>query len=185
MERERKAVSQRPREKARKVKKQRQEVELKGKGADKRHSESLGVVEVRQSEQDRTGDYGTEAVGYDAKPVEFLLNKQDLAARGVILRIEKQAVVNRSFNVPASVLMRKFEEAASKKRTVGDKCRPNYTYLFRAELLNDGNVRLWTKNTNIYNWERSTNDTFHGPQEIPLWDKTHLCNLCKSPYRAT
>ena len=170
VERERKAVSQRLREKARKAKKQRLEMEMKVKDADKRHSESPGVVEVRQSEQDRTGDYGTEAVGYDAKPVQFLFDKQDLAARAVILKIEKQAVVNRLFNMPTSILMRKVEEATSKRRTVGDKSLPSYTYLFGAELLNDGNVRLWTNNSDNYR-RRSTDDTFHSPQEAPFWDK--------------
>ena len=50
----------------------------------------------RRLEQDKTGDYGTDAVGYNVyEPSDLYFCKQDFEnARRVFLKIEKQAVVN-------------------------------------------------------------------------------------------
>ncbi|KAF6232406.1 hypothetical protein HO173_009511 [Letharia columbiana] len=92
VERERNAVSQRLRENASKIKKEMQGMALEGRAVDKRRTDILGAMQKRRLVQDRTGDYGPEAVGYDVcEDPDLYVAKQDHTARAVILKIENQA----------------------------------------------------------------------------------------------
>ena len=102
-------------------------------------------MKKRRLEQDRNGEYGTQYVGYDiiAESEENSLAKQNPTARAVILRIQEQAAVNRLFNMPSEVLLRKVKEAVMKNgEPAGEERLPSITHLLGVELLEDGNVAL-------------------------------------------
>ena len=162
---ERKATRQRLKETSRNIKKQILEVDREEKAADRRQSESLKTMELRRSERDRTGDYGTDAIGYDVEEsVDFRLAKRNLTSRCVTLEVENQAVVNRLFNMPASVLMRKIREAITQKtKPVRDERLPGIEKLLGADLLDDGNVTLWA--------ECIENHAFDCLPRRPHWDQ--------------
>ena len=64
-------------------------------------------MELKCPEQDRTGDYGTDAVGYYVEGlVDFCCVKREDTSRCVTIKFENQGVVNGFFNMPANVLMR-------------------------------------------------------------------------------
>ena len=93
-------------------------MELEDKAADRRQAASLKVMEVRQLEQDETGDYETEAVGYSvSESTNRYFARREITARYVTLEIQNQAVVNRLFNMSANFLMRKVIEAVRGKTT--------------------------------------------------------------------
>lgn len=58
-------MSQRLRENASKIKEEMQGVALEGRAVDKGRTDILGAMQKRRLVQDRTGDYGPEAVGYN------------------------------------------------------------------------------------------------------------------------
>ena len=162
--RERKAVSQRFGEKASQIKQEMQKVELEKQATDKRYAESLEAMERRRFEQDRTGDYGTEAVGYHTyESHDLFCAKRDGTGRRVFLNIAKQAVVNRLFNMPAGVLLRKVKEAVMRR----EEALPSLTCFLGAELSDDGNVALWADDDR----QKCEGDAFNGLREMPLWDQ--------------
>lgn len=173
VEPEGKAVGQRITEKGRKIMEEMHEVELERDAVDKRRTEILETMEERRLEQDRTGDYGTEAVGYNvSEPLEFYFAKHDGTARSVILNIQKQAVVNRLFNMPANVLTRKIIEAVMQKNEpIRSKTFSSIKYFLEAELLDDGNIRFWAKSTDEYDCRNSDGDVFTALSELPHWDQ--------------
>ena len=173
VERERKAASQKLRAKAKLIKNEIEEVELEDKAAERRESERHKAMQVRRMEQDRTGDYGTEAVGYNvSQSADDYFAKQELTARSVTLRIQTQVVVNRLFNMSANVLMRKVKGATiGKTEPVDDRIFPSITCLLGAELLDDGNVMLWANSTDDYDFMECRTDAFDKLQEMPSWDQ--------------
>ena len=169
VEQERKAVSQRFREKARKIRNEIQAAELEEKTAEKRRTETLKRMEVKRLEEDKTGDYGTEAVGYDVEESEEFRNgKRNDDSRCLTLKIENQAVVNRLFNMPANVLKRKVCEAVW---MVDAEWFTTSTGSLGAELLDDGNVTLWVKHTDDYPQKLYENDAFDDLHETSFWDQ--------------
>ena len=173
VEHKRKAIRQQLREKARKIKNEIQDVELQCKAAKKKRHDTLKAMEIRRSEQDRTGDYGGEFVGYNvSESAQFHFARQEVTARYSTLRIQDQAVVNRLFNMTATVLMRKVQEAVMQKvEWVGDHKFPSITYFLAAELSNSGNVRLWANSTDDYALGNSKTDAFDGLSNMPPWDQ--------------
>lgn len=92
---ERKAVSARLGNKAAKIKTEMQEVIRDREAANRTHDETLEAMKSRRVERDRTGDHGTDIVGYDSnEPIDFRYAKREDNARRVYLKIEKQAAVN-------------------------------------------------------------------------------------------
>lgn len=187
-ESERKAVRQRLREKASKIEKEIRKAELEVKAAERRYSEVLETMRERRLEQNRTGDYGSEAVGYKVSESEyFCIAKRDDTARFVILEIEQQAGVNRLFNMPANVSMRKVKEAVEQKSTtVEGMTFPSISLFLGAELLDDGNVALWGNTIDEYDQDFE-GAAFDGLQEIPFWDQdifasfaSHVTQPCKT-----
>ena len=173
VELERKVTCQRLRVKASRIEKEIEKVELEEKAADKRFCEALKVMRERRLEQDRTGDYGTGAVGYKVDiPMDLYFAKGDVLARFVTLGIEQQAAVNRLFNMPANVLLRKVKEAVKQKSTsVGDKIFPGIAYFLGAELFDDGNVAIWGNAIDEYDGKKFEGDAFEGLPEMPFWDQ--------------
>lgn len=152
-------------------------MELEDKAADRRETASLKAMEVRRLEQDRTGDYGTEAVGYNVfESADQYFAKKEITARYVTLGIHNQAVVNRLFNMSANILMRKIREAVmGKTKPAEDGKFPSITYFLGAELLDNGNVRLWANSTNEYVFHE--NDAFNGLEKMPSWDQAIFTNF--------
>lgn len=179
VERERNAVRQKLKEKASKIKKEVQELELENDAVDRRHTETLKAMSKRRLEQDRTGDYGTDAVGYNVyEPADLYFGKQDLNARCVFLKIGKQAVVNRLFNMPVEVLMRKVQAAVIQKgQLVGDRRFPSIEHFVGSELLDDGNIELWAISADEYDFRTAEGDAFDGLHEMPFWDQDILASF--------
>lgn len=177
VERERNAVSQRLREKASKIKSEIREVELEDQAADRRESACIKAMEVRRLEQDRTGNYGTKAVGYNvSESADGFLAKREITARYVTLGIHNQAVVNRLFNMSASILMRKVKDAVrGKPKSAEDRKSPSITHFLGAELLDDGNIRLWSNSTDEY--VSCENDAFDNLEKMPSWDQAIFANF--------
>ena len=169
----RKATRQKPKEKARKIKNEILEVERERKAADRRQSESLKAMELKCPEQDRTGDYGTDAVGYDVEEsIDFRYAKREDTSRCVTLNIKNQAVVNRLFNMPTSVLRRKVSKAVMQKtKPLGGERFPGITRFLGAELLDDGNITLWAKYIDDYDFGDYRKDAFDGLSDRPPWDQ--------------
>lgn len=77
------------RAKAKKIESEIQEVEFEDKTADRRQAVSLKAMEVRRLDQDRTGEYGTEAVGYNvSESTNHYLARREITARYVTLEFQ-------------------------------------------------------------------------------------------------
>ena len=180
VEHERKVVRQRLKAEARKIKNEVEELELERGAVHRRHEEVLEAMNKRRLEQDRTGDYQTDSVGYNVyESMDFFQGKRDYNARRVILKIESQAVVNRLFNMTADVLTRKVMAAVKQKsEPVGGTYFPSITNILGAELGEDGNVTLWAANgSEDYDWQKSEGDTFDGLGEMPSWDQDMVASF--------
>ena len=173
VEHERKAIRRQLREKARKIKYKIQDVELQCKAAEKKRDDTLKAMEVRRSEQDRIGDYGSEYIGYNVfESTHYCFARQEDTARYSSLKIQDQAVVNRLFNMTAKVLMRKVREAVMQKtELVGGEKFPSITCFLGAQLLDSGNVRLWANSTDDYDFSNFKTDAFDGLSGMPPWDQ--------------
>ena len=193
VEDERESVTRRFEEKANKIRKALREVKLKEIAADKKHTEALAAMKKRRLEVDSMGDYNTKAVGYHVfESLNFQSSKRDGTARPGILRIENQVVVNRLFNMPAEVFLRKvteavvnrllnmpvevlppsFREARMQEEKGGETIRLSTVVpCLGVELLDDGNVALWSHNADNYEWMKSLGNTSDGLQHMPFWDE--------------
>lgn len=184
---ERKAVPQRLKVKAGIIKKEVQELELERGAICQRYKEVLNAIRKRRLEQDRTGDYGSEYVGYNVwESPDFHFDKRDENARRVSLKIESQPVVNRLFNMTADVLLRKAMAAVvEKSEPIEDKRFPTITHFLGAELQDDGDIRLWANTIDGFVWQES--DAFEGLEKMPSWDQdivssfaTHVTELSET-----
>lgn len=130
-------------------------------------------MEIRRSEQDRTGDYGREHTGYCAtESTHDFFARRELTSRCTTLRIQDQAVVNRLFNMTANVLMRKVGDAVRQNtELVGGRRFPTITNYLGAELLNTGDIGLWANSTDDYHFWDSKPDTFDSLSNMPPWDQ--------------
>ena len=147
-------------------------LKLERKTARKKYNEVSRAIKERRSEQDKTGDYGSELIGYDAGNSEFYLAKQSDTARNVILKIEKQVGVNRLFKMTGHVLLRKVMDAVAPDfASTGDDHFPSITHFIGAQLLDDGNVELWANSTDEYDFRTSDGDTFNALGALPSWDQ--------------
>ena len=155
------------------IKNKIQDVELLGKAAKEKRDDTLKAMEIRRSEQDRTGDYGSEYIGYKAfESADHYVARQQVTARCSSLKIQNQAVVNRLFSMTKQVLMRKVRDAVMQKtEMVGGERFPSITYFLGAQLLDSGNVRLWANSTDDYDFRNSTADAFDGLPGMPPWDQ--------------
>ena len=172
VKRERKTGNQRLEKKARTIENEIYQVGLERKAAATRESEAWRAMEVKRSEQDRKGDYGTNAVGYNVcESADLWHAKQQLNSRFAMLNIGIQAVVNRLFNMPKSVLTRKVIEAVRQSQPVGNKMFPSITHFLDTELLDDGNLLLWAESTDEADWRNYRKDAFDCLSDMPSWDK--------------
>ena len=151
-----------------------QEVIRDREAANRTHDETLEAMKSRRGERDRTGDYGTDIMGYDSnEPIDFRYAKREDNARRVYLKIEKQAAVNRLFNMPYRVLMRKVQDVVLQRNNPGpdeDTAFSSITFFLGAELSSDGNIVLWANATDDFDWANSEGDAFQGLENVPLWD---------------
>ena len=172
VKRERKTGNQRLEKKARTIENEIHQVGLERKAAATRESEARRAMEVKRSEQDRKGDYGTNAVGYNVcESADLWHAKQQLNSRFAMLNIGIQAVVNRLFNMPKSVLTRKVIEAVRESQPVGNKMFPSITHFLDTELLDHGNLLLWAESTDEADWRNYRTDAFDCLSDMPSWDK--------------
>lgn len=177
VEHERKAVRRRLKAEAGKIEKEVQELELERDAVDREHKEVLEAMNKRRLEQDRTGDYETDSVGYNLyESLDFFHGKNGENARVVNLKIESQAVVTRLFNMTANVLTRKAMAAVKQKgEPVGGTTFPSITHFLGAELRDDGNITLWAHGTDEYDWQEA--DAFDGLGKMPSWDQDMVASF--------
>ena len=189
VEHQRKTMSQGLSRQASQITKEMRDVELEEKAANERYTKAMRAMAETRLEQDRTGDYGTEFVGYKVSgSADDCFAKLGDAARRVFLAIESQAVVNRLFNMPAKVLMRKVKEAVEQRsKSVGEELFPSIEYCLGAELLDNGNVALWGNKSDEDDVRRSEKIVSDGRPEVPFWDQdifasfaSHILESCET-----
>ena len=158
------------------IKADMQEVVRDERAANETYDETLEAKRLRRVEQGRTGDYGTDIVGYDFnEPIDFRYAKREDSARRSCLKIEKQAAVNRLFNMSYGVLKRKvLDVVLQRNKPVPDTTRElnfsSITFFLGAELSTDGKIVLWANSTHEWDWQHSEGDAFQGLEDVPLWD---------------
>ena len=187
---ERKALSRRLEDKAAKIKGDMQDLVRERRAVNKAHDETIEAMKLRRVEQDRTGDYGTKFVGYHVTgPMDFCLDTRQERARRVFLKIEKQAAVNRLFNMPWRILMQKAGDVVLQRNKPGpdrDSAYSSIKFFLGVELAYDGNIVLWAESTDDYDRQNSEGDMFDGLQDVPLWDHdlfTGVARHVTEPYK--
>ena len=170
VDRQRKALNERLDDKATKIKAHMQNVVRGRRAVNETHDKIIEAMILRRIERERTGDYSTCTVVYD--PLDFDHAKRQDNARSVLLRIEKQAAVNRIFNMPSGVLMQKVRDVVSQRNQPGPdgSAYSSINLFLGAELVIDGNVLLWAESTDDYDRQNSEGDMFDGLRDVPLWD---------------
>ena len=173
VERERRAGNQKLKANASKIKNEILEVELKRTALFDRYADIIKAMKKTRLEQDRTGDYGTEAMGYDYWiPYDMFSCQNEVNARSATLKIERQAVVNRLFNMDELELTRKVVAAALQdNERVGVMGFRSITKFSGAKLSDDGNIRLWVNSYHGYDGAQSAGDAFAALQDRPSWDQ--------------
>ena len=144
----------------------------------KAHDETIEAIKLRRVEQDRTGDYRTKSVGYHlTMPMDVCLATRQGKSRCVFLKIEKQAVVNRSINMPWRVLMQKIGNVVlQRNKPVPDRdsAYSSINFFLGVELAPDGNIALWADSSDDYDWQNADRDMFTVCKICPFETMTYL-----------
>ena len=189
VDRQYKALSKRFEDKAAKIKADMQDIERARRAVNEAHDETIEAMKLSRVERDRTGEYSTCTVVYrfNNRVEDDLAGSQD-NTRCISLKIEKQAAVNRLFNMPSRVLMRKIRDVILKRNEPGPNnsaCSTINSFL-GVKLAMDGNILLWVESTNDYDWQNSEGDMFGSLQDVPLWDHelfTGVARHVTEPYK--